>query len=212
MWLNRLYRPSVSALLVLISTSILAAQQEAAGKPEEESFTCKVLIWVGPSGKAQVAQVVKSSGWALLDRACLNAGIGHTSNAKSGTGEVGERWNILPIKWMMGRPARPSSESSGRDVAIPELARDQTLKLEPPYYPEAAMQQRKEGVCTVHLVVSAQGEIRKATLTQSTAFLELDNACLDVIHAARFIPARRDGQSVAAATDVWLRWRLPNEK
>jgi TonB family protein len=61
----------------------------------------------------------------------------------------------------------------------------------------------------MHIVISAEGETRQIKLTRSTDSPELDSACVDVMRAARFMPAQRDGQNVAAATEVWLAWRLP---
>lgn len=94
-------------------------------------------------------------------------------------------------------------------MAIPQLSRDQTLNLDPPYYPPIAFLQRKEGVCAIHIRVSVEGEIRELALRQSTGSSELDNACLETMHAAHFLPAQRAGEPVAASTDVWLAWRLP---
>jgi hypothetical protein len=38
----------------------------------------------------------------------------------------------------------------------------------------------------------------------------VDAAWRDAIYAAVFVPAKRDGIPVAAASEVWLAWRLPN--
>jgi TonB family protein len=141
---------------------------------------------------------------------CLNAAIGRTITAKPGASAGGDHWGVLPIVWTTGMPAKQSSESRGKNVVIPELSRDQTLNLDPPYYPESAKQQHKEGVCAMHIVVSAEGQLRKIELTETAGTPDLDSACLNAIRAAKFIPAQRDGQSVAAATDVWLAWRLPD--
>lgn len=182
------------------------ASQALVGRPQETWATCQVLIWIRSSGRVQAAQVVKSSGMSLLDRACLNGAIGQIFPANTNTTVAGDRWEVLPFRWLA---TSAHKYSSPREVAVPNLARDQTLNVDPPYYPISARQQRKEGVCAMHIVVAADGEIRNIKITLSTDIPELDSACLDAMHAARFVPAQRDGQNVAAGTDVWLAWRLP---
>ena len=61
----------------------------------------------------------------------------------------------------------------------------------------------------MQILVSAAGDIDQIQLTKSTGWEDLDTACLDAMYAAEFIPAQRDGQTVAAATTVYLAWRLP---
>lgn len=116
--------------------------------------------------------------------------------------------DVTSLRFLTGKAAKQAPELRGKDVAIPELSRDQALKFDPPDYPGGAQQKHLEGVCAMHVVVSADGQPRKIEITQSTGTPDLDDACLNIIRTARFIPAERDGQPVAAATDIWLAWRL----
>jgi TonB family protein len=181
-----------------------------APKPGEDTFTCNALVWFRSNGKVQAAQVIKSTGSSLLDRACLNGAIAATFTLKPGATATGDRWGRYVFTFLTGLPAKQSPELRGKGVAIPELARDQVLNFDPPYYPETALQQHKEGVCVMHIVVAADGQPRKIEITEPTGTPDLDSACVSTIRAAKFIPAQRDGKSVAAATDVWLAWRLPD--
>jgi TonB family protein len=186
-----------------------ASAPQAKPSAPPVSGTCRVAIWVRSTGVIQAAQVVVSSGAARLDEACAVSVINLKMIPATIAGEAIDKWVIIPIKWEFGpSPKKPPAKALS-EVPMPKLADDQELHVDPPYYPPAALQQRKEGVCTMHAVVSASGDVEKIQLTKSTGFNELDTACLDAMYAARFIPAQRDGQNIAAATDVWLAWRLP---
>jgi TonB family protein len=61
----------------------------------------------------------------------------------------------------------------------------------------------------LHVTVSEDGDVAELSVTQSTGSLELDQACLDAIYDAPFLPARREGKPVSGITDVVLDWSLP---
>jgi len=83
------------------------------------------------------------------------------------------------------------------------------MDVGPPYYPPAALTQRAHGICKMHVTVSAAGDIDSIEITQSTGSKELDQACVDSLYDAPFVPARHDGQPVIGTTDIALDWRLP---
>ena len=68
---------------------------------------------------------------------------------------------------------------------------------------------RAYGICKLHVTVSEAGDVDALEITQSTGSVDLDQACLDAIYDAPFIPARREGKFVSGSTDVVLDWRLP---
>lgn len=185
--------------------STLAAKA-LEGKHQETWATCQVLVWISGGGRVQAAQVINPYGSSLLEQACLNLAIGQTLHSVTNSEPANYRWAVLPIKWVTEFAPKTSATSA---LPVPLLARDQTLHVDPSHYPEPALTSRKEGVCAIHIVVDATGEAQHVTITRTTGTPELDSACVDAIRAARFTPARRGDQNVAAATDVWLRWVLP---
>jgi protein TonB len=78
------------------------------------------------------------------------------------------------------------------------------------YYPKASLDMRQEGTCLVHFQVSEGGTPSDLSITKSTGFASLDQACISAIQDAQFIAAKRDGKYVAAWTDILISWRLPS--
>ena len=171
--------------------------------------TCELWLWVRRSGAIQAAQIARSSGAARLDEACVLGVINQTMTPGAVDGQAADMWAPLRINWKFGPPpkaAPPTADSAA--APVPKLA-EQELNVDPPYYPESALKARKEGVCEMHVVVSAGGEVENMQMIRSTGIKDLDTACLDAVYAAQFIPAQRAGQNVQGAADVWLSWRLP---
>ena len=168
-------------------------------------------IWVRSTGLIQAAQIIRSSGEVRLDGACAAGVIAQPMMPATVNHEPVDQWVTVPIKWVMeGKKPRISANDAARG-RIPQLA-DQALLMDPPYYPEAAIKEHQEGVCRVHVEVSAAGDFDDLRITKSSGDARLDRACLDTLYAADFIPPREDGKAVAAATDVYLAWRLPKVK
>jgi TonB family protein len=193
------------------STAPKLAPVDSKSTPASRSSnTCLVAIWVRASGAVQAAQVVSSSGAPRLDEACARAVINQQLMPATIAGVAIDKWVVLPIKWDLKFPAKklpPAKQPN--EAPIPRLADEQELHVDPPYYPASAVQERQEGICTMHVIVSAAGDVEHLALTRSTGVNSLDTACQDALYAAQFIPAKRDGQTIEAATDVWLAWRLP---
>jgi TonB family protein len=172
------------------------------------SPVCNVAIWVRSTGVIQIAQVVKSSGSSNVDEQCAWDGINGTMEPAKLYGVAIDKLLMIPMKWMESPSAILAPEHDVSDTPIPQLA-DQEFHLDPPYYPELALKLGRTGICAMHILVSAAGDIDQIQLTRSTGSEDLDTACLDTMYAAEFIPAQRDGQTFAAATNVYLAWRLP---
>jgi TonB family protein len=172
------------------------------------SSVCNVAIWVRSTGVIQVAQVVKSSGSSSVDQQCAWDAINGTMEPAKLYGVAIDKLLMIPMKWMKGPSAPLAPVHDVSDTPIPQLT-DQDFHLDPPYYPELALKLGRTGFCAMQILVSAAGDIDQIQLTKSTGWEDLDTACLDAMYAAEFIPAQRDGQTVAAATTVYLAWRLP---
>jgi TonB family protein len=182
---------------------------EPKGSTVVASATCELWLWVRQSGAIQAVQVSRSSGASRLDEACALGVINQTMKPGTVNGQAVAMWAPFRIKWNFGGPPKvPPPILENGAAAIPKLA-DQVLNVDPPYYPESALKARKQGICEMHVRVSASGGVEKLEMKRSTGVKELDTACLDAIYAAQFTPAQRAGQNVEAAADVWLAWRLP---
>lgn len=169
---------------------------------------CLVRIWVRSTGLIQAAQVVRSSGDPRLDEACALAVISQPMKPATIEHDAVDQWATLPIKWVMEGKKSPAPAATPEGQHITQLD-DQLLLVDAPYYPAAAIQEHKEGVCRLHVEVSATGDVDDVRLTKSTGDARLDRACLDAMYAADFIPPQQDGKFIAGATDVYLAWRLP---
>ena len=91
------------------------------------------------------------------------------------------------------------------------LARDQALNLDPPYDPRSAADQRLEAICSFHLRISADAMVESLRIEHSCGSAALDQASMDALYAANFLPAQQDGTPVAGDTDIWLAWGPPRQ-
>jgi TonB family protein len=120
-------------------------------------------------------------------------------------------WTQVPIVWNFGKPtADGKAQPMEADPAIPALRQGDAMHVTPPYYPEVAVAARAHGICKRHVTVSEAGDVDALDITQSTGSVDLDQACLDAIYDAPFIPGRREGKFVSGSTDIVLDWRLPD--
>jgi TonB family protein len=180
------------------------------GSTVPAAATCDLWLWVRRNGAIQAAQIARSSGAARLDEACVLGVINQTMTPGTVDGQAADMWAPFRINWVFGPApkAAPPSVDAG-SATLPKLADQQVLNVDPPYYPESALKAHQEGVCEMHVVVSAAGEVESMQVIRSTGNKDMDTACLDAVYAAQFIPAQRAGQNVAGAADVWLAFRLP---
>jgi len=171
---------------------------------------CLLRVWYNAKGTILVEQILKSSGHAEIDHACLATAIGQPLKAPALLDPNDGGWTQLPIVWHFftrkGIGTPPPMEA---DPAIPALRDGNAMHVAPPYYPEAALVARAHGICELHVTVSDAGDVDALDITQSTGSMELDQACSDAIYDAPFIPGRREGKFVSGTTDVVLDWRLP---
>jgi TonB family protein len=189
--------------------SAAIAAKAVEGKAQETWASCRVLMWVRANGWVQAAQVINPSGSALLDEACLNLAIGQTVPMKAGADGAEDRWVTLPIRWVaLDVSHRQSPQSAYQTVPVPLIARDQRLEVGSP--PSDLRVRHKEGVCAIHVVVSAGGNAQQVKLTRSTGNAALDEACVKVVREAHFTPARRDDRDVVGITNIWIRSLLPD--
>lgn len=107
-----------------------------------------------------------------------------------------------------------TSEPSAPPVAVApppkgvESAVATPLSQTKPFYPRIARQRGWQGVVIVRVSVDEAGLPCHAAIRDSSGHAVLDEAALDAVRTWRFSPARRDGQAVASAVDVPVRFSL----
>ena len=86
------------------------------------------------------------------------------------------------------------------------------LQVGSKFYPAVALERKEQGVCMVHLLVSAKGSVSETHLSKSTGFPDLDRACIDAVTLAEFTPAQATGEApIEAWADITMFWRLPKQ-
>ena len=197
------------ALLIIICVAVSSAEAPITSRDREDALTCRMLLWVSAPGVVQLAQVVTSAGSHTLDAMCLNGVVARKIEPGAEDAARTGRWIIFTYRMMLGLPHREALVARDRpETPTPVLVHDRPFEavrlLDVP-----GADPRPITVCMVHVLVSAEGKVAKATITRSTGEPALDTACENTILAADFIPARRGGDAVPAATDIWLNFQLP---
>jgi protein TonB len=78
-------------------------------------------------------------------------------------------------------------------------------------YPSAAKRLGQQGLVKVRADIDAQGIVIGEQISVSSGFASLDNAALDAVEKTRFLPAMKNGKSVAASIIVPIRFELTQE-
>ena len=93
------------------------------------------------------------------------------------------------------------------------MADPKPLSLGQDYYPPESRRRHEEGVCVVKITVMAQGDVEDPTLTLSTGYPALDEACLAGFRGQHMKPAIRDGKPATITAEMPVVWKLssPNE-
>jgi TonB family protein len=204
-WPQSLYMPGITVSATVADT--------ASGKDAHKRVLgrCDVLIWVTADGYIRVAQVIKSTGHARLDDACLHGVMGGKKliPAQDPAGPI-DRWAILPVTWeaMMTKEPKPPD----RLAPSAPLAPNQSLHVKSSDYPKGALERAEQGLSWVHVDVSDSGQVLNVRITSSSGSSELDNAALDAIRSARFSPAFSDHKPVNSSADVVVSWVLSDSK
>jgi TonB family protein len=197
---------TAQAILAILLKGQLLAIQKAAGSATET--TCLVSLWYAGDGTIHAVQLVKASGFPLVDQACLQAAIGQRIESIPADRENGGRM-YFPIHWFFNHehviPSQPRIDS---DPSIPRLPSGGAMNPLPGY-PAEALAQRAHGICKMHIAVTEKGVVSSIEITQSTGSAALDEACKEAIYGSPIMPATNEGQPVSGATDVAIDWRLP---
>jgi protein TonB len=80
-----------------------------------------------------------------------------------------------------------------------------------PPYPGDAKEKGHEGTVTLHIMISAQGDVTNATVTKSSGFPELDQQAVSWVTSHwKYKPATAKGTAVASASDAQVVFSLKN--
>lgn len=77
-----------------------------------------------------------------------------------------------------------------------------------PEYPRASRERGEAGAVRLRIGIGAKGLVESAEIIASTGFKLLDEAALKAVRAARFIPARLDGEAVFSTAEIKLEFKL----
>jgi TonB family protein len=170
-----------------------------------EQGRCVLNLYINADGSVSATQLLKSTGFPLLDTACLESVIDVPVLPAKADGVPVAGWSEFKIVWQLGPPLYnqyPPFEKS----AAPRFADDYELQAGDKYYPEAARAKHGKGYCVVHTTVSSAGAVLNAAITRSTGSAILDKACIAAVAAARFAPELQNGTPVADSTDIAIYW------
>jgi TonB family protein len=106
---------------------------------------------------------------------------------------------------------RVNGRLNGNGLSItPQIRDDDELKAGLDNYPPLSRKLHQEGDCVVRVTVESNGTPSNVNVTKSTGYAPLDKACLSAVQQAHFVPARQEGKTLAASTDININWRLPS--
>lgn len=116
----------------------------------------------------------------------------------------GSEWT-LPLEVV---PVSAGEPGGGRDVPDPVGDAGLTFSADVhPRYPAGARARGAEGAVTVSVEVGDSGRVVAATVTQSSAHGDLDQAALDAVRRARFV-SKRNGKPSGGKAVLTFRFQL----
>ena len=66
----------------------------------------------------------------------------------------------------------------------------------------------EEGVCNVKLTVTADGTVRDISLSSSSGYPRLGQACLEAFVHGGLLPATQDGKPITTTLEIPITWTL----
>jgi protein TonB len=75
-------------------------------------------------------------------------------------------------------------------------------------YPASARKLGQQGLVKVRADIDDQGIVTEDKISASSGFASLDNAALDAVKRTRFLPAVKNGRSVASSIIIRVRFQL----
>jgi len=187
----------------------LGENYPALSRKKGEEGLSVVRIEVDADGVVRAAQLVFTSGFARLDDASLGAFAGARMIPATIDGEPVNTWANIPIAWnLAGHGTYRPHKVDDAEIQIPIILKSYRLKVGPNDYPSESRATHQEGDCTIRALIDKGGTATEASVSKSTGFDTLDQACVQAIQQARFIPAHRDGEAIGASATINMNWRM----
>ena len=173
-----------------------------------EEGTTLIRLYSESDGSVPATQILVSSGFQRLDLASLVAWVDAATRPATSHGATIATWVNFRTRWRIEATGRV--ENTPLDPSVtPQMRDDYRPEFGPGFYPRAALEMRLEGNCLVHFKVSERGIPSEISISKSTGYASLDQACVTAIQDAQFVAAKRDGKDVEAWTDLFINWKLP---
>jgi TonB family protein len=121
--------------------------------------------------------------------------------------------NKLTIQWVMSLCCLVSFISGAQENST--LGISTKVRADPAHpvrigenYPKESKRLHEQGVCKVKLTVTAEGAIRDVSLTKSTGYPRLDQACLEAFAHGGLLPATQNGTPLTTTVEFPITWIL----
>jgi TonB family protein len=181
----------------------------ALSKKRGEEGLSVIRIEVDADGVVRATQLVSTSGFARLDEASLDAFTGAQMIPATINGEPVYTWANIPIAWnLAGHATYRPHKVDDAEIQIPIILKSYRLKVGPNDYPSGSRAAHQEGDCTIRAQIDKGGTATEASIGKSTGFATLDQACVQAIQQAPFIPAHQNGEAIGASAVINMSWRL----
>jgi TonB family protein len=118
-------------------------------------------------------------------------------------------WANIPIAWnLAGHGKYRPHKVNDAEIQIPIVLKSYRLKVGPNDYPSESRAAQQEGDCTIRAQIDKAGTATEASVSKSTGFASLDQACVQAIQQAPLIPAHQDGEAIGGSATINVSWRL----
>lgn len=156
---------------------------------------------VKPDGSIDDVKVYRSSGFARLDGAAVDA--------------ARQRWRFDPVM-LDGKPIACRAkvgvvwklEQSPEELVRAGFA---LVRLTAADFPPGSLQRGEKGVTAIMLLVSERGTVEQGHVVQSSGFPDLDTAAIEIAKQGRwhFEPAQVERKSVKSMVGLVVVWSQP---
>lgn len=129
---------------------------------------------------------------------------GETPSSVPAPPPIAQAAPTTPDTSALNRPIEPTAATLTPGVQTDHDA--QLIDLPAPRYPPLSKRNGEQGVVIVEVVVNPEGTVDSARVIETPGHARLDSAALAAARAARFTPAKRNGQAVHATVRIPYRF------
>ncbi len=174
-----------------------------------EDGVCWVRTMVDSDGSIRATQLLRSTGFGILDVACLFAFAGQRMLPAIVDGFPAIAWINIPNVWKLSSGRHSAHESDPRPPipdSVPKIKDDYHLQVGPSFNPASSGSLKQNGNCIVSVNVSELGTVSEPRVVASTKFQALDQACIDAAAKAQFSPGLDNGHPISTSTYLAMYW------